>query len=113
MLFEKAISNGGKKIYGSRPKSVAIFIRRNEGFDHLSLDIVPVELNELTQPKIVTGVIQRRLRRIVWIAPQIAKVFCQHKRPIRFAVEEVLVFSYLAQSLCASCHVRGVRGIGE
>ena len=58
----------------SRPESFAILIRRDEGLDHFSRDVIAVELIQLTEPEIIAAVIQRRLRRIVWIAPQVADV---------------------------------------
>ena len=41
----------------SRPETVTIFIRSDEGLDHLGGDEVAVELIQLRQPEIVAGVV--------------------------------------------------------
>jgi hypothetical protein len=44
-----------------------MFNRAQKCFDHLGVDIVPIELIQLRQPEIIAGVIERGFRSIVWI----------------------------------------------
>src|SRR5438067_4529300 len=53
----------------SRSKSLAVFGRRNERFDHFGIDEVAVELIKLRQPEVVAGVVS--VRAGVWIAAEI------------------------------------------
>jgi hypothetical protein len=46
-------------------ESLAIFNRGEEGFDHLGADVIAVELIEFVEPELVSGVVERRLGRVV------------------------------------------------
>ena len=60
-------------LVGASPsESLTIFDRRDERFYHLSLDIVPIELIELRQPKIKTGVVG--VLGVIRIPPEVAEV---------------------------------------
>jgi hypothetical protein len=49
-------------------ESLAIFNRRAEGFDRLGADVIAVELIEFVEPELVSGVVERRLWRVVRVA---------------------------------------------
>src|SRR5438128_12610478 len=68
----------------SRPKSLPILCRGNERLYHFGLLKVPVELIQLLQPKVVTGIIV--VLAFVCVAAQIAEVFHQHEGAIEFGV---------------------------
>src|SRR5437016_3876903 len=77
-------------------KSLQILTRSNEGFNHLGLHKVAVELIQLRQPEVVTRKI--RVGRVIRIAPQIAKVFHQHESAIEFLLGQHRVLRHIAQS---------------
>src|ERR1700730_13884919 len=60
-----------------RSKAVAIFAGRNEGSDHFGIDEVAVELIQLRQPEVITGVV--RVLWVIGIAAQVTKVLHQHE----------------------------------
>ena len=66
----------------SRSKSLAVFGRRNERFDHFTIDEVAVELIQLRQPEFVAGVVS--VGTAVRIAPQITEELHQHERAVEF-----------------------------
>ena len=72
----------------SRPEAVAILAGDNEGFNHLSVHEVAVELVELAQPEVVTVEIQSCLGRVVGIPAEVTEVFHQHKRAVGFLLFE-------------------------
>ena len=52
------VNNGVRHISArSRPETVTIFIRSDEGLNHLGADEVAVELIQFRQPEIETGVV--------------------------------------------------------
>src|ERR1700730_14393691 len=66
---------GALKALGS--EALPVFSRSDEGFDHLRVPIVAVELIELCQPKIIARVVC--VRSVVRAAPQVAKELHQHE----------------------------------
>jgi len=66
----------------SRPEPMPIFGRRNERFDHFTIDEVAVELIQLRQPEFVAGVVS--VGTAVRIAPQITEELHQHERAVEF-----------------------------
>src|SRR5262245_4860638 len=54
-----------------RTESRVVFNRREEGLDHLGINIVAVELVQLGQPEIIAAVVQARFRRIIRVSPQV------------------------------------------
>jgi len=59
-------------------ESLPVLNRREEGFDHLSVDVVAVELIQFRQPEIKPGVV------IIRNARQATRVLSQLKRAIAF-----------------------------
>ena len=53
------------------PKPLAIFRRRDEGFDHLGLNVVSVIFIQLVQPEVIAAVLV--VGGVVRIAAQVAK----------------------------------------
>ena len=66
-----------------------IFGRRNERFDHFSIDEVAVELIQLRQPEFVAGVVS--VGTAVRIAPQITEELHQHERAVEFHTEPSVI----------------------
>src|SRR6266446_7213373 len=84
-------------------KPFAIFARAYERLDHFGLLKVSVELIQLLQPKVVTGIV--RVLSFVRIAAQVSKVFHQHEGAIEFRVVEFLILGDLSQRLRACSDV--------
>src|SRR6185436_10960006 len=89
--------------HSSMSESLLIFTRDDECLDHLSVHKVAVELIEFLKPEVIARVI--RVRRVVWIAPQIPKVLRQHKRPVEFSLHQVRMFRHRSQHLCSCLYV--------
>src|SRR5436190_18003986 len=91
----------------SLAESIKIFRGSDEGFNHLGLHKVAVELIQLRPPEVVTRKI--RVGRVIRIAPQIAKVFHQYESAIEFLLREHCIFGDIAQSTRSCCRIRGRR----
>src|SRR5712692_10541087 len=87
----------------SWPKSLPIFSRSNEGFDHLRANEVAVELVQLIQPEFVASVVY--VLRIVRIAAQVTEELHQHKCAIELLGVQDRVFGHVAQSTSSRRHV--------
>src|SRR5437588_3179571 len=96
-----------------RAKALSILGRSKESFDHLGIDVIAVELIQLGQPELVSGVVESRFRSVIRVATQVTKVFGEHKSAIELSVVEVRVFSYLPDGLSTCCGIRGVAGAAE
>src|SRR2546430_11302491 len=70
----------GGWFFRSRRKPLPIFDRTDESLHHFGTDEIAVELVELRQPELITGVIQ--VRQIVRIATQITEELHQHESPV-------------------------------
>src|SRR5437588_6639765 len=79
-------------------EALPVFTRTEERFDHLGSFVITVELVELREPKLITGVIRIRWR--VRIASQVAVELHQHKRAVEFRAREIRMLGNLAQRLC-------------
>ena len=81
-----------------RTEALPVFTRTEERFDHLGSFVITVELVELREPKLITGVIG--IRWSVRIASQVAVELHQHKRAVEFRAREIRMLGNLAQGLC-------------
>src|SRR5207244_9887511 len=87
-------------------KSLTVLTRSDEGFDHLRVNKVAIELIQLRQPKVVTSVI--RVRRIVRVPSQVTNILQQHKRPVELLSIQDRILSYSPQGPRPGRHIAGV-----
>src|SRR5688572_14018394 len=93
------MKNGKSAFCSSRSKASLEFTGGNEGLDHLGVYKIAIELIELAEPEVVARKVQTSLRRIIGVAPQVAEVLHQHKRPVELPVGEDRVFRNRTQDL--------------
>src|SRR5436305_2030171 len=59
------------------PKPLAIFSGTDEGLDHLGAYEIAIELIELRQPEVISGVIS--VRAFIRIAPEVTEILHEHE----------------------------------
>src|SRR5581483_2386138 len=93
----QSVFSSQTKVYATwlLSKSLPIFDRGEECFDHLGVDVVAVELVQLVQPEVVAVPVS--IRRIVGIALEVSEVLHQHKGAIEFLVSEHLIVGHQTQ----------------
>ena len=84
-------------------RAAPILVRSNEGFYHLGIDVVAVELIEFLQPEVVAGVV--RVLTAVRVASQVTKVLHQNERSIEFVCCERRVLRNSPQRSCSGSHI--------
>src|ERR1700749_2382922 len=73
------------------PEALAVFVRSDEGFDHLGGDEVAVELFELAEPEVVAVKVESHLRRVVGVAAEVAEVLHEDQRAVLLARRDLRV----------------------